>query len=127
MARILIVEDNAANRKLVLTILAKFGHQGIAAEDGEIGLQLALQEKPDLIFMDVQMPGMNGLEATQMLKADPRTAAIPVIALTALAMRGDEERILAAGCDAYLAKPFHYSELIGRMESVLSGKKQDNQ
>ena len=119
MATILVVEDNAANLKLALTLLAVAGHTALTAGDGEAGVRLAREHRPDLILMDVQMPGMDGLAATALLKADAATASIPVVALTAFAMKGDEERILAAGCDGYIAKPFHYPDFLAKLEAVL--------
>lgn len=91
----------------------------LAAEDAEAGLALAREQRPDLILMDIQLPGMDGLTATRALKRDPATATIPVLALTAHAMKGDEEQILAAGCDGYLAKPFRYPELLERVAAML--------
>ena len=105
MARILVVEDNPDNMLLTVMLLQSVGHEVLPAVDAEIGLALARKERPDLILMDVQLPGMDGLAATALLKSDEATRAIPIIALTALAMKGDEERIRAAGCDGYIAKP----------------------
>ena len=119
MSRILVVEDNEPNLKLARLVLERAGHTVLSASDGESGIRVAQAERPDLILMDVQMPGIDGLDATRMLKRDPATASIKVIALTALAMKGDEERILAAGCDAYLAKPYQYKELIDKVAAVL--------
>jgi two-component system cell cycle response regulator DivK len=119
MATILVVEDNPQNLKLAQLVLQKSGHTVIAAADGEQGLKMAAQHQPDLILMDVQMPGMDGLEATRRLKREPRTSQIRIIALTALAMKGDAERILAAGCDAYLAKPYHYQQLMDAVTKAL--------
>jgi two-component system cell cycle response regulator DivK len=112
MATILVVEDNAANMKLAKFILTTAGYTVIGASDAEAGLTLARHEQPDLIVMDIQLPRMDGLQATGLLKADPATRAIPVIALTALAMKGDEERIRAAGCDGYVAKPLAYRDFL---------------
>jgi two-component system cell cycle response regulator DivK len=112
VANVLIVEDNPHNLKLAQLVLHKAGHFVLSADHGEQGLQLARDKQPDLVLMDVQMPGMDGLEVTRLLKSDPRTAHIKVVALTALAMKGDAQRMLAAGCDAYLAKPYHYQELL---------------
>ncbi|OGT88644.1 MAG: response regulator receiver protein [Gammaproteobacteria bacterium RIFOXYA12_FULL_61_12] len=120
MARILIIEDNPANLKLALAILHYAGHETLAAIDGEEGVAAARRERPDLILMDVQMPGMNGLEATRLLKQDTATAAIPVLGLTAFAMKGDAERILAAGCDAYLPKPYSHAQLTGAVTALLA-------
>lgn len=112
MSRILIVEDNPTNLKFVVTVLEHAGHQTLQASDADSGIRLARRELPDLIFMDIQLPGMDGLEASRQLKADPVTRHIPIYALTALAMKGDEEHILAAGCDGYLAKPVSYKDLL---------------
>jgi two-component system cell cycle response regulator DivK len=120
MARVLVVEDNAANLKLVTFILESASHTVIPAADAEAGLTIARDEHPDLILMDIQLPGMDGLQATALLKADDATRHIPVIALTALAMKGDEERIRAAGCDAYIAKPLAYRELLAMITEQLA-------
>lgn len=120
MARILVVEDNPANMKLVVFILQKGGHEAIQAVDAETGLRAAREQRPELILMDVQLPGMDGLEATGLLKSDPGTSHIPVIALTAMAMRGDEEHIRAAGCDGYIAKPIDYKTLLVQVEQALA-------
>ena len=112
MARILIVEDNPDNMALTVILLESAGHTVLSAVDAEAGLTMARDEHPDLILMDIQLPGMDGLEATAMLKRDDATRAIPVIALTALAMKGDEERIRAAGCDGYIAKPMGIQEFL---------------
>ena len=120
MARILVVEDNAANLKLVTFILESASHTVVPASDAEAGLMIAREEHPDLILMDIQLPGMDGLQATTLLKADDATKTIPVIALTALAMKGDEERIRAAGCDGYIAKPLAYRELLSIITEQLA-------
>ena len=120
MARILVVEDNAQNRKLAQLVLQKGGHEVLCAEGGEEGVRLAREHLPDLVLMDIQMPGMDGIEATRVLRAGATTAGLKIIALTALAMKGDAERILAAGCDAYLAKPYHYNELIAVVDRALA-------
>jgi two-component system cell cycle response regulator DivK len=120
MAKILVVEDNADNMFLTVMLLESAGHTILSANDAELGLTLARRDRPDLILMDIQLPGMDGLEATALLKRDPTTAAIPVIALTALAMKGDEERIRAAGCDGYIAKPIGVHELLKTIAARLS-------
>ena len=120
MARILIVEDNTANMKLATFLLESAGYVVIPATDAEAGVTLARAEQPDLILMDIQLPGMDGLQATALLKADDATRAIPVIALTVLAMKGDEERIRAAGCDGYVAKPLSYKEFLATISAHLA-------
>jgi two-component system, cell cycle response regulator DivK len=119
MAKVLVVEDNATNMTLAIFLLQSAGHTVFSAVDAEAGLTLARDEQPDLILMDIQLPGMDGLEATGLLKRDATTRAIPVIALTALAMKGDEERIRAAGCDGYIAKPMRYQEFLATIGARL--------
>jgi two-component system cell cycle response regulator DivK len=119
VAKILIVEDNAANMSLAVFLLQSAGYTVCSATNAETGLTLARAEQPALILMDVQLPGMDGLEATALLKRDDATRAIPVIALTALAMKGDEERIRAAGCDGYIAKPLAYKEFLAVISAQL--------
>ena len=119
MARVLIIEDNPANMRMAEFLVHSAGHTVLSAKDAEAGLTLARAEKPDLILMDIQLPRMDGLEATMLLKRDNATRAIPVIALTALAMNGDEERILAAGCDGYIAKPMRYQEFLAAITAQL--------
>jgi two-component system cell cycle response regulator DivK len=120
MATILIVEDNATNMKLSTFLLESADYTVLAATNAETGLTLAREGRPDLILMDIQLPGMDGLEATALLKADEATRGIPVIALTALAMKGDEERILAAGCDGYIAKPLDYKDFLATIKARLA-------
>ena len=120
MARILIIEDNVANMKLAIFLLQSAGHTVLSARDAEAGLTLARDEHPNLILMDIQLPGIDGLEAIALLKRDDVTRAIPVIALTALAMKGDEERIRAAGCEGYIAKPMHYREFLATVATQLA-------
>ena len=121
MATILIVEDNPANMTLAAFLLQSAGHTVLSATDAETGLALARAEQPALILMDIQLPGMDGLEATALLKRDAATGSIPVIALTALAMKGDEERIRAAGCDGYIAKPLAYRDFLATVAAQLTG------
>ena len=120
MVTVLVVEDNVANMKLASLLLRNAGHKVLSAVDAETGLTLARAERPDLILMDIQLPGMDGLEATALLKRDATTRAIPVIALTALAMKGDEERIRAAGCDGYIAKPIRYKVFLAAVAAQLT-------
>jgi len=124
MAKILIVEDNAANMKLACLLLQKVGHTALCAMDAETGLMMARTDRPDLILMDIQLPGMDGLAATALLKTDPVTAGIPVIALTAMAMKADREKSQAAGCEAYIAKPLRYQELYAAIDALLEKSKQ---
>lgn len=119
MATILIIEDNPANMKLAVLLLRNGGHTALCAIDAETGLALARANLPDLILMDIQLPGMDGLGATALLKQNPATAAIPIIALTALAMKSDQEKSRVAGCDAYIAKPLRYQELYAAVDSLL--------
>jgi two-component system, cell cycle response regulator DivK len=119
MAKILIIEDNPANMKLACLLLRNAGHTVLCAVDAETGLTLARAEQPGLILMDIQLPGMDGLAATALLKQDSATAAIPVIALTAMAMKADQEKSQVAGCDAYIAKPLRYQELYAAIDTLL--------
>jgi two-component system, cell cycle response regulator DivK len=119
MARVLVVEDNASNMTLATFLLTSAGHTVLGATDAEAGLSVAREQLPELILMDIQLPGMDGLQATALLKADDATRAIPVIALTALAMKGDEERIRASGCDGYIAKPIRYQEFLAAIGTAL--------
>jgi two-component system cell cycle response regulator DivK len=112
VAVVLVVEDNTANMTLAVFLLQSAGHRVLTATDAEAGLAHAREARPDLILMDIQLPGMDGLEATRLLKSDQATRSIPVIALTALAMKGDEERIRAAGCDGSIGKPMRYKDFL---------------
>ena len=123
MASILIIEDNPANMKLASLLLLNAGHTVLCATDAETGLTLARADQPDLILMDIQLPGMDGLAATALLKKDAITAAIPIIALTAMAMKEDQEKTRAAGCDAYIAKPLRYQELYEVIDAFLARRK----
>jgi two-component system cell cycle response regulator DivK len=119
MATILIVEDNSTNMRLSVFLLESAGYIVLSAADAEAGLTLARTRQPDLIVMDIQLPGIDGLEATRLLKRDDATRNIPVLALTALAMKGDEARILAAGCDGYVAKPLHHRAFLAAVAAQL--------
>ena len=110
--RILIIEDNMVNYKVVGIILRKAGYEILHAGDAEQGVATVRAEHPDLVLMDIHLPGMDGLTAIRILKGDSATQRIPILALTALAMKGDEESIFAAGCDAYLSKPIGHQALI---------------
>lgn len=121
MSTVLVVEDNPANMMFVVTVLESAGHQVLQAEDAATGIRLAREAHPDLIFMDIQLPGMDGLEASRRLKADASTSPIPIYALTAYAMKGDEGRIRAAGCEGYLTKPVSYKDLLATVAAVVVG------
>lgn len=122
MARILVIEDNPANMKLTHLLLRNVGHTVLCAVDAETGLMLARANQPDLILMDLQLPGMDGLAATALLKQDTATTAIPVIALTAMAMKEDREKSQLAGCDGYITKPLRYKELYAAIDTQLTKK-----
>jgi two-component system, cell cycle response regulator DivK len=122
MAKILLVEDNEMNRDMLSRRLERRGYQVVIAEDGAAGVSLAKAELPALILMDMSLPIMDGWEATRQIKASPDTQAIPVIALTAHAMAGDEERALAAGCNDYETKPVDLPKLLAKIESLLQSK-----
>ena len=119
MAKILVVEDNPANLKLAIFLLESAGHTVLSARDAESGITCARSERPDLVLMDIQLPGIDGLEAIELLRRDEETRAIPVIVLTALAMKGDEERIRAAGAIGYIAKPIRYQEFLATVAMQL--------
>jgi two-component system cell cycle response regulator DivK len=120
VASILIIEDNPANMKLASLLLNSAGHTVHCCVDAETGLTAAHDHPPDLILMDIQLPAMDGLAATALLKQDPVTAAIPIIALTAMAMKADQEKSQTAGCDAYIAKPLRYQELYAAIDTLLA-------
>jgi two-component system cell cycle response regulator DivK len=117
---VLIVEDNPLNMKLFSAMIASQGYDVLQASDGLGGLDLAHRQHPDLIIMDVQLPGMSGLDVTRSLKADEDTRDILIIATTAYALRGDEEKIRASGCDGYMAKPIAVSELLDLIDSLMT-------
>ena len=118
MRRILVVEDVEYNRDLLVQLLED-EYEILTAADGASGIEVAARDRPDLILMDLSLPGIDGWEATRRLKARPETEAIPVIALTAHAMQGDEERARACGCDDYLTKPIDEDQLFATLERVL--------
>ena len=120
MAIVLVVEDNPANMKLAVFLLEQAGYGVLRAATAESGLTMARADQPALILMDIQLPGMDGLEATTLLKADKTTRDIPIIALAALAMKGDEARARAAGCDDYIDKPLRYRELLAKVAAQLA-------
>lgn len=121
MARILLIEDTPAIRKLVHIQLEQAGYSVESAEDAEAGLKLAFTGVFDLVLMDIHLPGMDGLSATRKLKENPLTRGIPILALTAMAMESDKARILASGCDGYIAKPIRLQDLLAAVASTLTG------
>ena len=123
MAKVLVVEDNAANMTLATFLLESAGHTVLKASDAETGVALGGAEQPDLILMDIQLPGMDGLKATALLKADPTTRDIPVIALSAHALAGEREKALAAGCNEFDTKPIEFDRLVATVRRILANRK----
>jgi two-component system, cell cycle response regulator DivK len=117
--RILVVEDHEDNRQILRDLLGNAGYQMIEAETGEDGLAAAAAHKPDLILMDIQLPGLDGYEATRRLKADPTLSSIPIIVVTSYALSGDDAKARAAGCDAYVTKPFSPRQLLAKIKEYL--------
>ena len=120
MAKILLVEDNEMNRDMLSRRLIRRGYEVAIAVDGAQGVAMAQSEKPDLVLMDLSLPGIDGWEATRRIKAGADTKHLPIIGLTAHAMAGDREKALEAGCDDYDTKPIELERLIGKIESLLS-------
>ena len=120
MTRILLVEDNEMNRDMLSRRLERKEFEVIIAVDGQAGVNMAASEAPDLILMDLSLPVIDGWEATRQIKANAATQSIPVIALTAHAMAGDEEKALQAGCDDYDTKPVNFQRLLGKIETLLN-------
>ena len=120
MARILLVEDNPLNRELTSDLLELNGYQVLTAGTGEEGLVLAAEQRPDLILLDLSLPGMDGLEVARRLKANPDLAGVPLLAVTAHAAKQDEQRALAAGCTGYLSKPFDPRTFVATVSSFLT-------
>lgn len=116
---ILYVEDNEVNRKIVRDLLRRTSYRLLEAHDGEAGVAAALAERPDLILMDIQLPKISGLEATRLLRADPATAATPIIAITSFALSGDDQRAKEAGATAYLAKPYSPFALLNKIRELV--------
>jgi two-component system cell cycle response regulator DivK len=117
--RILVVEDQEDNRRLLRDLLGSAGYQTLEAETAETGLALTKSQRPDLILMDIQLPGLDGYEATRCIKADSELRRIPVIAVTAFALAGDDMRAAAAGCDGYITKPFSPRALLATIREYL--------
>ena len=120
MTRILLVEDTEDNRVIVRDLVSSAGYELLEAVDGAEGLAMAEKEKPDLILMDIQLPVMDGYEATRRIKANPALKHIPIIAVTSYALSGDEEKTRAAGCDGYIAKPFSPRQLLKQIGELLA-------
>jgi CheY-like chemotaxis protein len=122
MTTLLLVEDNEMNRDAISRLLGRRGFKVITAEDGEQGLRLCHESQPDLVLMDLGLPGIDGFEATRQIKGDPKTTRIPVVALTARALTSDREAALAAGCDDYDTKPVDLDRLIGKIRTLLGAE-----
>jgi two-component system, cell cycle response regulator DivK len=118
--RILVIEDQEDNRNILRDLLTSAGYAVIEAKNGEAGVQIAESERPDLILMDIQLPILDGYEATRRIKGNPALAAIPIIAVTSYALSGDEAKAKAAGCDGYVTKPFSPRQLLGEVREFLS-------
>ena len=117
--KILVVEDTEDNRQILRDLLGMAGYDMVEAHDGAQGVAMAAEYKPDLILMDIQMPVMDGYEATRRIKADPELKAIPIVAVTSYALSGDEEKARAAGCDAYIAKPYSPRQMLAKVREIL--------
>jgi two-component system, cell cycle response regulator DivK len=122
-ARILVVEDNPMNLELVRDILTAAGYEVLEAIDGATGVALAALERPQLILMDLQLPGVDGLEATRQIRANRELAGVPIVAVTAHAMKGDDEKARAAGCDGFITKPINVREFTAEVARVLKQAK----
>jgi len=123
--RILIVEDNPENMRMLEMVLRAKNYTLLKATDGEEALDIAMRERPDLIIMDIQLPKMNGLEVTRKLRETPAFSQTPIIAITAYAMKGDKERVIESGCDAYLSKPINTRELPEMIAEMLLQRQED--
>ena len=119
MKKILVVEDNDKNMYMMAFILAKSGYQVIKAETGELGVELALKEMPDLVLMDIQLPGIDGIEATKKIRASKADGKIPIVAITSYAMTGDKERVMAAGFTGYIEKPINPDTFMAEVERFI--------
>ena len=124
IGKILIAEDNPRNMKLIRVTLRPHGYTILEATDGEMALEAAIEEKPDLVIMDMQLPKLSGLEVTRKLRRIPAFDRVPILAVTAYAMKGDSETFIDAGCDAYLAKPVNTRELPGVIAELLLKREQ---
>ena len=124
--KILVVEDTEDNRQILRDLLGMAGYEMVEAHDGAQGVAMAAEHRPDLILMDIQMPVLDGYEATRRIKADPALAAIPIVAVTSYALSGDEAKTRAAGCDDYIAKPYSPRQMLAKVRSIIGpGEPQD--
>jgi len=117
--RILVIEDQEDNRRIIRDLLTSAGYGMVEAADGEAGVREAEANRPDLILMDIDLPGMNGYEATRRIKANPALREVPIIAVTSYALSGDDQKAFAAGCDAYVTKPFSPRALLAKIREHL--------
>src|SRR6202795_2943877 len=117
--RILVVEDQVDNLQILRDLLSNAGYEMIEAQDGEAGVRIAVSERPDLILMDIQLPLLDGYEATRRIRADPALRAIPIIVVTSYALSGDEAKARAAGCDGYVPKPYSPRQLLAKIREFL--------
>jgi len=124
---ILVVEDNELNMKLVRGLIKIGKYRMLEATDAESGIQIIREQRPDLVLMDIQLPGMDGLSATKIITEDPSIKDIPIVALTSYAMQGDEEKALAAGCTGYIAKPIETRKFLNTISQYLNGDKLQRQ
>ena len=120
--RILVIEDQEDNRQIVRDLMTASGYELIEATTGEEGLEAAARERPDLILMDIQLPGIDGYEVTRRIKADPKLRQIPIIAVTSYALSGDDKKAFAAGCDGYVTKPYSPRLLLAKIREYLPAK-----
>ena len=117
--RILVIEDTENNRRILNDLLTRAGFEVVEANDGEKGVAMAAERKPDLILMDIQLPIVDGYEATRRIKSDPALREIPIIAVTSYALSGDEQKTRDAGCDAYIAKPYSPRQMLAKVREIL--------
>lgn len=119
MSRVLVIEDNDQNMYLLTFILGKMGHEVLQAVTGELGVEAAERERPDLVLMDIQLPGIDGYEATRRIRASSSARHVPIVAVTSFAMTGDRERLLAAGCNGYIEKPIDPDTIVAQLAAFL--------
>ncbi len=119
--KILVVEDTEDNRQILRDLLGMAGYEMVEAHDGAQGVAMAAEHRPDLILMDIQMPVLDGYEATRRIKADPALAAIPIVAVTSYALSGDEQKARDAGCNDYIAKPYSPRQMLAKVREILGG------